>query len=332
MQSVSTQPVSSTGRSAAPKCRQPSRDLSRVLPPPRTRLQQQRQRPLSRKRKRPQACPLQRRWPDRLAFVARNPSSLAGWRFLPIEVLPSGWLSTGWPSTGWLSTERLPGEFRSAGSEVDGFVHGRTRRTASDGTLPVEADADTDLWMTSNTASGKAAREPDDAVESASAWVTVGHVRGAFGVQGEVRVAPVSSVDQTVLHSVGSWRVRHGADFDFEFEARSVRVHGELLIASLKPHQSREELEALKGAEVQVRRDAFPEAGPDEYYWSDLIGCNVVDPGGALLGRVAGLDDHGAQLVLRLEDGLLIPFVPAHVLEVDCNARRIVADWSADWR
>ena len=43
------------------------------------------------------------------------------------------------------------------------------------------------------------------------------------------------------------------------------------------------------------------------------------------------MDDHGAQSVLRLDNGILIPFVPAHVLEVQPAEKRIVVDWSADW-
>ena len=43
------------------------------------------------------------------------------------------------------------------------------------------------------------------------------------------------------------------------------------------------------------------------------------------------LDDNGAQAVLRLDSGILIPFVAAFILEVSPAQKRIVADWSADW-
>ena len=82
---------------------------------------------------------------------------------------------------------------------------------------------------------------------------------------------------------------------------------------------------------MQVRRCDFPAPDPDEYYWADLIGCAVVDPSGQALGTVEALDDHGAQSVLRLDNGTLIPFVAAVVLEVAPAQKRIVADWSADW-
>ena len=111
----------------------------------------------------------------------------------------------------------------------------------------------------------------------------------------------------------------------------TARTHGGCVIATIDPPLSREQALDLKGAQVHVRRRDFPAPGPDEYYWADLIGSAVVDPSGQALGTVEALDDHGAQSVLRLDNGILIPFVAAVILEVAPAQKRIVADWSADW-
>ena len=97
----------------------------------------------------------------------------------------------------------------------------------------------------------------------------------------------------------------------------------------------REVAEALRGCEVAVSRADFPPAGRDEFYWVDLIGCQVSTPEGVALGVVDAVDDHGAHPLLRLraDDGRerLIPFVDAHVPVVDVAGRRIVADWDPDF-
>jgi 16S rRNA processing protein RimM len=84
-----------------------------------------------------------------------------------------------------------------------------------------------------------------------------------------------------------------------------------------------------------VSRADFPAADPDEFYWVDLIGCAVVTPDGVDLGSVEAVDDHGAHplLLVRAQDGRerLIPFVSAHVPEVDLAGRKIVADWDPDF-
>lgn len=98
------------------------------------------------------------------------------------------------------------------------------------------------------------------------------------------------------------------------------------------PPMTREQAMGLKGVEIEVDRADFPSLDEDEFYHTDLIGCQVIGRQKLPLGTVVAVDDHGAQQVLRLEDGLLIPFVEAIVLSVDLVDRRIEVDWAADWR
>jgi 16S rRNA processing protein RimM len=75
---------------------------------------------------------------------------------------------------------------------------------------------------------------------------------------------------------------------------------------------------------------ARPEQG--EYSHAELIGCEVrtsagEPPLGALLGVVRGIEDYGAQTLLRVEKPgggeMLIPFVKAFCREIDV-ARKII--------
>lgn len=180
-------------------------------------------------------------------------------------------------------------------------------------------------------------------------WVAVGVVRGAFGVQGELKIEPYADIGNSVLNQVRQWRLestpsgsrpvaasqKPGRLLPFalpaEVAVQTAKAQGGFIIASIEPALTREQALGLKGTEVLVKRAHFPMAEPDEYYWADLIGCSVLDPAGATLGTVEALDDHGAQAVLRLDNGILIPFVAAFILQVDPALKRIVADWSADW-
>lgn len=180
-------------------------------------------------------------------------------------------------------------------------------------------------------------------------WVAVGVIRGAFGVQGALKVEPYADVESSVLNHVRHWRIQ-GRPTDAqgmagpaappreipfplpaEVVVKAAKQHGGSVIATIAPAITREQALALKGCEILVHRSDFPTADADEYYWTDLIGCEVSDTAGATLGTVVAVDDHGAQSVLRLDNGILIPFVSAFVLEVATRQKRIVADWSADW-
>jgi 16S rRNA processing protein RimM len=94
--------------------------------------------------------------------------------------------------------------------------------------------------------------------------------------------------------------------------------------------------ESLRGVRIFVSRASFPTPDPDEYYWIDLIGLNVVNRQGEALGVVNSLIDTGPHSVLRVlpEGGgedRLIPFVAAYIDDVSLAERRIQVDWGLDY-
>lgn len=190
-------------------------------------------------------------------------------------------------------------------------------------------------------------------------WIGVGCIRGSQGVQGALKIEPYAAASESVLRHARRWRLVEAAEPSPDGTpagqvpaprraARPLalpqvvrrgrcRLQGDALVAELvlldgQPPLTREQGLALKGVEIQVDRADFPPTQDDEFYHADLIGCEVIGQQGARLGTVVAVDDHGAQQVLRLDDGMLIPFVEAIVQSVDIAARRIQADWAADWR
>jgi 16S rRNA processing protein RimM len=79
-----------------------------------------------------------------------------------------------------------------------------------------------------------------------------------------------------------------------------------------------------RGAALSVLRSDLPEPDADSYYVFDLVGLEVEEEGGSLLGRVERVSPAPANDVLELDSGLSLPFVEACVLEVDVGAGRIV--------
>ena len=83
-----------------------------------------------------------------------------------------------------------------------------------------------------------------------------------------------------------------------------------------------------------VPRTALPAAAQGTYYWADLVGREVVNAQGLLLGVVQGMFSNGAHDVMELSGDKrerMLPFVPAVVRRVDLEGRRIEVDWGADW-
>ena len=79
-----------------------------------------------------------------------------------------------------------------------------------------------------------------------------------------------------------------------------------------------------RGAELAVPRDLLPELPADSYYVVELVGLEVVDEHGALVGSVRDVLPGPANDVLELDSGLLLPLVEACVREVDVTGGRIL--------
>jgi 16S rRNA processing protein RimM len=114
---------------------------------------------------------------------------------------------------------------------------------------------------------------------------------------------------------------------------RSTRVHNGVWLVAFAEIPDRSGAESLRGTRLVLDdTEAVPVEEDDENVFTEqqLRGLTVVDPAGAVLGEVGGLELGAVQdrLVVRLRDGreARVPFVAALVPEVDLEGGRLVAD------
>jgi 16S rRNA processing protein RimM len=112
------------------------------------------------------------------------------------------------------------------------------------------------------------------------------------------------------------------------------RVQGKGIVARLDLWADRDGVGKWLGADIAVRRSQLPPTRPGEYYWTDLLGLEVVTREGVSLGRVASLMETGANdvMIVQGERERLIPFVMEQViLEVDLERGNIRVDWDPEF-
>lgn len=157
--------------------------------------------------------------------------------------------------------------------------------------------------------------------------VIVGAIGGSFGVQGEVRLKsfcadPAAIADYTPLYT------EDGHAF------AQVVLTGQMkngFTARLDGVVTKEDADALRNVSLYADRAVMPSLPDDEYYYADLIGLTVLDTGGAPLGTVKNVMDHGAGDLLEIavpgqSETVLLPFTNAAVPTVDLATGRIIAD------
>ncbi len=196
-----------------------------------------------------------------------------------------------------------------------------------------------------------AAKAPNDLVE-------LGRIVSAYGVRGWVKAQPHSS-QSTVLRAAPVWWLcppsgpsATPADSSpstslpasvlsrcTPHAVKQCRPQGLTVVAELDGVPDRDVADSKRGYTIYVSREYFPQAKSDEYYWVDLIGCQVFTED-QLMGQVQEVLDNGAHAILRVTtlkldakgrpQEVLVPFVAAHVQHVDIKARRIETDWPFD--
>jgi 16S rRNA processing protein RimM len=120
-------------------------------------------------------------------------------------------------------------------------------------------------------------------------------VIGAVGLKGEVR-AKLFTATPDALPRYKTLHTAQGRKL--EITAFRPAKEGEAVIA-FEGVGDRGQAEALKGAELFVDRAALPDPDEEEFYHADLIGLEVRDSEGRVLGKVTALHNFGASDVLE---------------------------------
>ncbi|MGV8953561.1 MAG: ribosome maturation factor RimM [Cypionkella sp.] len=161
--------------------------------------------------------------------------------------------------------------------------------------------------------------------------ICIGAIAGSFGVQGEVRLKSFCS-EPTDIASYGPLVTEDGQT---SYKITLTRPVAGGLGARISGVTTKEQADDLRGVNLFVDKKKLPKLPDDEFYHADLIGMTAFDTGGAELGRVHAVHNHGAGDLLEitgpnLKTALLLPFTLANVPNVDLAAGRVIID-APEW-
>lgn len=169
--------------------------------------------------------------------------------------------------------------------------------------------------------------------------IIIGKIGAPYGVKGWVKVHSFTDPKSNIL-SYDNWLLIGAKKHQTEqiFKVIEARPHGNSFVAQLENIDVREDAALLTNLEIAINREDLVSTSslPNQYYWHDLIGLEVHDTNGILLGTVNDFFDTGANDVMVVE-GVdsnnektehLIPFVmERHIIDVNLDVGRIVVDW-----
>lgn len=162
--------------------------------------------------------------------------------------------------------------------------------------------------------------------------VVVGRVAGVYGVKGWIKVVSYTEPRKNIL-TYRPWHLELAGRIE-QVDPETGRIQGKGLVAHLAGVEDRDEAAGLIGANILVNREQFAPTDENEFYWSDLVGLQVLTVEGIALGVVESLLETGAKdvLVLQGDRRRLIPFaIGETVRQVDMEAATIIVDWDPEY-
>ena len=159
--------------------------------------------------------------------------------------------------------------------------------------------------------------------------VLMARIGAPHGVRGEVRVKSFTD-DPLSLGEYGPLSDKSGN----QFTITSARQAKNVIVVRFKEVTTREAAEVLNNCELFVERDALPQIeDEDEFYLSDLIGMNVQNSDGEIIGKVRDVPNFGAEDLIEITpinpegrangQTYFLPFTKKVVPEIDIAANVI---------
>ena len=153
--------------------------------------------------------------------------------------------------------------------------------------------------------------------------VRIGHIAGASGVKGDLRISSYTEHPLDVC-AYGPVEDKEGKE---KFILKPKRMAKGHVIAHADGIDNRDAAERLRGTELFITREALPPPGEEEFYHNDLIDVAVFAVNGHVLGSVIAVHDFGAGTILEVAGKagktVLVPFTKDVVPVIDLSAKRI---------
>lgn len=169
---------------------------------------------------------------------------------------------------------------------------------------------------------------------AAERMVILGRLAAPWGIKGWLKVHSYTDPPTAILDYPVWQLTRTGGGWE-AVKVVSGRAHGagRELVVALEGVRNPEDARRFTSREVGLPRSALPAPAAGEYYWDDMVGCQVATMDGAELGVVSHFHDFPAGPVMAVRGSggeHWVPLSPGHLKQVDLAARRIVVDWNPE--
>ncbi|MBT2573379.1 ribosome maturation factor RimM [Bacillus sp. ISL-51] len=159
-------------------------------------------------------------------------------------------------------------------------------------------------------------------------WFNVGKIVNTHGIKGEVRViSKTDFAEERYKPGNTLYLFMEGAAEPVKVTVNTHRLHKQFHLLQFKERPSLNEVENLKNAIIKVPEEDLGELEEDEFYFHEIIGCEVVSEDGELIGTVREILTPGANdvwvVARKGKKDALIPYIASVVKDININEKKI---------
>lgn len=159
-------------------------------------------------------------------------------------------------------------------------------------------------------------------------YYNVGKIVNTHGVRGEVRV--ISSTDfPEERYEKGSFLyIEVSPNQMLEVKVSSHRLHKNFHLLTFEGYDNLNDVEEFKGKMLKINEDQLNDLDEDEFYYHEIIDCEVYTEEGLKLGKIKEILSPGANDVWVVkrqgEKDLLLPYIGDVVKNVDVENKKVI--------
>ncbi|ACM23327.1 MULTISPECIES: ribosome maturation factor RimM [Thermotoga] len=157
--------------------------------------------------------------------------------------------------------------------------------------------------------------------------IAVGKVVNTHGLKGEVKFFPYTNSEEIVKNLSSVVLYNREKKVFYNLSVESVRRMNKLFLIKFETIDTVEAAEKIKGCEVFIKYEELPPLQNDEYYFYEILGCEVYYESGECVGKVVDIIETGSNDVLVVKKKnreTLIPMIKDCVVEIKKPEKKIV--------
>jgi len=159
-------------------------------------------------------------------------------------------------------------------------------------------------------------------------WLMVGKIVNTHGIRGELKIYPNTDFPE-VRFAVGNklQMINEETGASQQVEVQTSRLQKNMYVIRFKGFGNINDVEKYKGWVLKVSKNDTVDLEEDEYYFHEIIGCEVITDEGQSLGVITEILTPGANDVWVVKPAkgkdILIPYIHDVVLDINVEDKKI---------